>query len=318
MFDFLGLPREIRDEIYVLCLVREKIEFEEFYVDETAEDWMRDRKPEALTLQVARPGETPLLVYQGVSFVHRVESLTPINGRSRWDDVFYKDRERSYRIHRGTINPPCLNIFHTNCLIYQESSMTFYAKNCFCFPSRECELTLNACSAFLTDRPEQALTYISDISLGIGFIGWRHPALRDYRGSLLNDMHWPTMQRFVNILRDTLGPRSLHKLKMLYEEQCPSDRALSDRLKSKDYCSIFDQPLGVSGWSNSLRNLKDLQVDTLDTYEASSTLSRWKPRYIARLFIGHSAYDSSWSSSAISVGGKEMSHTRLTWSPSND
>ena len=36
------------------------------------------RRPEALTLHVAKPGETTLLVYQEVSFVHRIESLTPI------------------------------------------------------------------------------------------------------------------------------------------------------------------------------------------------------------------------------------------------
>ncbi|KAG7006720.1 hypothetical protein G7Y79_00013g034920 [Physcia stellaris] len=91
MFDFLGLPREIRDEIYKLCLVREKIEFEEFYTDETPEEWMKDRRPDALTLHIAKPDETPLLVYQGVPFVHRVESLTPIDGRSRWDDIYDKD-----------------------------------------------------------------------------------------------------------------------------------------------------------------------------------------------------------------------------------
>ena len=317
MFDFLGLPREIRDEIYNLCLVRKTIEFEEFYVDETPEEWMQDRKPEALTLHVAKPDETPLLVYQGIPFVHRVESLTTIDGRSRWDDVFYEGRERSYRIHRGITSPPCLNIFLTNRLIYQEASIIFYAKNYFCFPSRECELTLNACSCFLTDRPQHALTYIGNISLGIGFIHWRHPEFNTYTDSRFYGVHWPTVQRFVNILRDILGPRGLHKLEVLLEEQCPSDKALSHRLGSEDYCDLLLRSVGISGDNNSLNNFKELQIDKIEADDRRS--SDFALKYVAKFLTGiWPVHDLNLSSSTVNVGGKEMFRTRLTWSPSND
>ena len=318
MFNFLGIPREIRDEIYELCLVREKIEFEEFYTDETPTDWMQDRKPDALTLHIARPDETPLLIYQGIPFVHRVESLTPIDGRSRWDDIFYEGRERSYRIHRGTTNPPCLDIFLTNRLMYQEASIIFYAKNYFCFPSRECELTLNACSAFLTDRPQQALTYIGNISLGIGFIDWRHPEFNTRTDGRFHGVHWPTVQRFGNILRDILGPRNLHKLEVLLEEQCPSNKALSHRLGSEGYYDVFIRSIESRSNSKSLNPLNNLKKLQIDKVEADDKIPSHHLNYLAEFFTGKwPVYDSNFSSSVVNVGGKEMFRTRLTWSPSN-
>lgn len=314
MFDFLGLPREIRDEIYKLCLVRGQIEFEEFYIDETPEDWMRDRKPEKLMLHVAKPDETPLLVYQGIPFVHRVESLTRIHGRCRWDDILYEDRERSYRIHRGTTDPPCLDIFLANRLIYQESSMVFYAKNSFCFPSRECELTLNACSGFLTDRPEQALIYISDISLEIGFIDRHHTDFTGFSGSLFYRIHWPTMQRLDSILKGTLDPKGLSKLKFLVQEQCPSKRALETHLKCKDYVDFF-QSIAIFTRRNSLKNLIELQIDLV---ERSSWMKldhevKWMANFVLGRWVGN---EFNVSSSIFNVGSKEMRRITLTWSSS--
>ncbi|KAL8794494.1 MAG: hypothetical protein Q9195_002967 [Heterodermia aff. obscurata] len=318
MFDFLGLPREIRDEIYTLCLVRENIEFEEFYTDETPEDWMQDRKPEALTLHIAKPDETPLLVYQGVSFVHRVESLTPIDGRSRWDDIFYKGRERSYRIHRGITNPPCLNILLTNRLIYQESSMIFYAKNYFCFPSRECELTLNACSGFLTNRSKQALTYISNISLGIGHIDRLHRLSETgYRRYQRYMVHWPTMERLGNIFRETLSLMGLKKLKITLQDQRPSDRALASRLQTEEYSALLDWALAARA-TNSIKDFKDLQIELVESYRDSSTDGTTANlRLLAEFLTGSwSVYTSNVSSSTVNVGGKEVSHARMTWPPS--
>ena len=312
MLDFLGLPREIRDEIYELCLVREKIEFEEFYVDETPEDWMQDRKPEGLILHVAKPEETPLLVYQGISFVHRVESLTSIDGRCRWDDIFYEGRERSYRIHRGTTDPPCLSIFLTNRLVYQESSIMFYANNCFCFPSRDCELTLDACSGFLTDRPEQALTYINHISLGISFIEWNHPEIIGQSLSSYG-VHLPTMKRLHNSLRGTRGPRGLAQLKIFLEAQCPSDRALKHRIRSKSYYRLFNYTFGDI--EKSLKNLKDIQIDIVEDSRISDP--ECNLRLLASDFIGWcSAPELKFSSSTVYIAGKALLHTTLAWSRS--
>ena len=314
MFDFLGIPREIRDEIYELCLVRETIEFEEFYVDETPEDWMQDRKLEALTLHVAKPDETPLLVYQGIPFVHRVESLTPIDGRSRWDDIFYEGRERSYRLHRATADPPFLNIFLTSRLIYQESSMMFYAKNYFCFPSRDCELTLNACSGFLTDRPEQALTYISNISLEIGLIDRKRRELE--RPPYGIRVHWPTMQRLSDVLRGTLDPKGPSKLKFLFEEQCPSDRALAHRLEGKGYDYFPERMLDIPT-RKSLKNLNELQINLVEN--SYGFMSDFKVEWMARFVLDHwSVARSKVSRSIVNVGSKRMFHTRLTWSQSEN
>ena len=276
---------------------------------------MRDRKPETLTLHVAKPDETPLLVYQGIPFVHRARSLTRINGRCRWDDIFYEDRERSYRIHRGTTNPPYLNIFLTNRLVYQESSMMFYAKNCFCFPSRDCELTLNACSGFLTDRPEQALTYLSNISLGIGFINWTHPGLRDLGDSRFYGIHWPTMQRLADILKGTPDSKGPNKLKFLLQEQCPSDRALAHHLESKNYCNIFLRMM-QSLRENGLKTLDELHI-ILVAENPYCIKMEVEVHYMAYFVLGRwTVNDSKVSSSIVNVGNREMFRTRLTWSSS--
>ena len=235
MFDFLGLPREIRDEIYKLCLVREKIEFEEFYTDETPEEWMKDRRPDALTLHIAKSGETPLLVYQGVPFVHRIESLTPVDGRSRWDDIYDKDRTCSYRICRHTTNLPCLSIFRTNRLVYQEASSTFYGNNVFHFPSKGCENTLNACSAFLEDRPERVRTYINNISLSIGYAYYYLPGIYRTCGA-----HLITMERLSRSLR-RLG--TLDRLSLVLQEQHPTQKALRSLLQKHGYVNVWDWPL---------------------------------------------------------------------------
>ena len=277
---------------------------------------MRDRKLENLMLNVAKPDETPLLIYQGIPFVHRVGSLTRIDGRCRWDDIFYEGRERSYRIHRGTTDPPCLNIFLTNRLIYQESFIVFYAKNDFCFPSRECELTLNACSGFLTDRTEQALTYINNVSLEIGFTDRRHTGFTNFRESRYYGVHWPTMQRFFNILRDTPDSKGPNNLKFLLEEQYPSDRALVSQLESKHYSNLF---LGMARVTeiNCLKNLSELQIDLIESTSRFRQGSSLLVRSMARFVLGcPSAHSSKISSSIVNVDSKEMYRSRLTWSSS--
>ena len=242
MFDFLGLPREIRDMVYGFLFLREEIQFEEFYTDETPEDWMKDRRPESLTLHTAKPNEIPLLKYNGIPFVHRVESLVPIDGRSRWDDEFLEHKTRSYRIFRGTIEPPCVRVFHTNRFVYQESSPVFYAKNCFKFPAKDCELTLNACSAFLTDRPKQALSCIKHVSLGIGHISRYGPC----NPSVRYGVHLPTLKRLCNTLGCTV---QLDRLNLLFEEQCPMSGRAKMLVNSQDYVGFFEWLIALNSSS---------------------------------------------------------------------
>lgn len=202
--------------VYDLLLVRESIGFEEFYSDETPEEWMKDRIVQTLTLHVAKPNEEPLFTYMGTPLVHRIESLTPVEGRSRWDDEFQEDKTRSYRIFRGTIAHPCLRILHTNRFLYKEASSIFYGKNVFTFPSKACELTLNACSAFLTDRPKHALPCIKNINLGIA----RVDSLWLGNTPLFYGVHYPTVKRVCDTLRNTVH---LSQLSLLVEEQHPID-----------------------------------------------------------------------------------------------
>ena len=311
MFNFLGLPREIRDEIYKLCLVREKIEFEEFYTDETPEEWMKDRRPDSLTLHIAKPGETPLLEYQGVSFVHRVESLTPIDGRSRWDDIYDGDRQRSYRICRHTTNPPSLGIFYTNRLVYQEASVTFYGKNLFSFPSKDCETTLNACSAFLGDRPEQAVRYTKNISFAIGYIHGFDRRIASRRDYIHRGAHFPTLKRLVHAFRPTL---SLDQLNFAVEEQSPSEKALQSWRTSADYVSAanwypeFEQ-------MNVPRKLEILFIDSDPPSSAKQSLMNSLVYYVTRDRIypyGRSSFSIE-IPKRVNYKGKTMTALQLLW-----
>ncbi|CAF9935427.1 MAG: hypothetical protein HETSPECPRED_009783 [Heterodermia speciosa] len=320
MFYILSLPREMRNKIYGSCLVRETIEFEEFYVDETAEEWMQDRKPDTLTLHAAKPDETPLLVYQGVPYVHRVGSLVPVYGRCRWDDMVSEGRKRSYRIHRGTANPPYLNILLTNHQVYDEASSIFYGNNHFRFPSRNCELAVNACSGFLTDRSKQALTYVSKISLSIGYFGWQDMELNGWQGSRFRGIHWPTIECFGNILRGARGPLGLKKLEVLIEDQCPSDRAIATRLRSedKDYFSIFCPPSAFQERANSLRNLEHFQIEMVER-DGDFRMFLWERslKSLAGFLIGLSSSDIiKYDDPIKKVDGKEVVRGKLTVSVS--
>lgn len=312
MLDFLSLPREIRDEIYKLCLVREKVEFEEFYTDETPEEWMKGRRPGNLMLHIAKPDEQPLLVYQGVPFVHRVESLTPIDGRSRWDDVYIKGRTRSYRICRQTTNPPYLGIFLTNRLVYGECSMIFYGKNSFCFPSKDCESTLNALSAFLLDRPKQALAYIKNLSLRLGTTKYLNGSVSGRLWYLFWPAHRPTLKRLGDILRRLI---TLDQLIFILEEQCPTTRALESLSNDQDNVGFVD-------WMDLLRDIrrpKTLEIETI----TSVGDDEW---HKSRLSLLSSYMLSDWGTkrqefrfliSSVHVRGKEIKGTRIIVNPQN-
>lgn len=304
MFDFLGLPREIRDEIYKLCLVREKIEFEEFYTDETIEDWMQDRKPEKLVLRVAKPNEVPLLVYHDMPFVHGVEALTPVDGRSHWEDEIHEHRTRSYRISRDQTGYPYLRIFSTNRMVYQEATVIFYGKNTFSFPSRNCELTLNACSAFLCDRPEQARPYIKNLSLGIGHIV-KYPNYVPFIS--FYSIHKPTIER----LSRTLGNMVyLDHLNLFVEEQTPSLKATEAFRNSREYVGLYE-------WAEELKHInapKNLVVDLIDSYG-----SEYKHNRLTQ--IARHIYDDLWIEasdenfriSSVNALGEEITRARFTW-----
>ena len=288
--------------IYELCFVRDKIEFEEFYTDETPEEWMQDRRLESLTLRLAKPNEKPLLEYNGLSFVHRVEPLMPIDGRSHWDDFLYNDRRRSYRIFRGTVDPPCLRIFHTNRFVYKEAATIFYGKNVFTFPSRRCEVTLNACSAFLTDRPDHALPYIKNISLSIGYIR----SFNLMEKIICRGAHHLTVKLLGSTLRHLVH---LNHLRLLVEEQPPANGM---RKRFKEDLGYVE----MSVWADALRLIKipkTLEVESIGScwvifHEMSlnsliySVTGKWRP--------GSHTYISS----ALDVRneeGREMFSTRV-------
>ena len=193
--------------------------------------------------------------------------------------------------------------------------MMFYAKNCFSFPSQDCELTLNACSGFLVDRPEQALTYISNISLVIGFIDRERSQLKFLKHSLFYGVHWPTMQRLINILKDTPNSKGPNKLKFLLQEQCPSKRALAKQLENEgdfDFLQFSKLALTKRG---SLKNLNELQIDLVEG--SSSRVSEVVVRRIASIVLDRrSTYGFDVSNSKVHVGSKEMSRTRFIWSSS--
>ena len=308
MFDFLGLPREIRDEIYKLCLVREKIEFEEFYTDETPEEWMKDRRPDALTLHIAKPDETPLVVYQGVPFVHRVESLTPIDGRSRWDDIYDKDRTCSYRICRHTTDLPCLSIFRTNRLVYQEASVTFYGNNVFHFPSKGCETTLNACSAFLEDRPQRVRTYLHNISLSIGDAYRYVPVLEDNGKRLYYGVHLPTMTRLGLSLRRLM---TLNELSIVLEEQNPTERMLKSLLQKQDYVDMFERPSPLE--TIPVRQCLKIGIGNNYDIQHQRIVSTNLAYRISKKFYWSRMNNAPFVSSEILVEGKKMTSSIFTY-----
>ena len=289
--------------IYDLCFVREKIEFEEFFTDETPEKWMRGRRPESLTLHLAKPNEKPLLEYNDVGFVHRVESLTPIDGRSRFNDILFKDRTRSYRIFRGTVDPPCLSIFHTNRFVYKEAASVFYGKNVFTFPSKGCENTLNACSAFLTDRPDHALPYIKNINLTIGHVD----IIELSEISLYFGAHYPTMKRLGVVLRHMVH---LTHLRLLIEEQYPTDEVRKVFKRNMGYVTIRH-------WMEALKTInipKTLEIECIDSW---STVQRnWMDLLICDMIGVYELRSPNYISSSPNIrnaSGEEMRSTRITY-----
>ena len=302
---FLSLPREIRDMIYDLCFVRDKIEFEEFYTDETPEEWMRGRRPESLTLHLAKPNEKPLLEYNGVGFVHRVESLTPIDGRSRFDDILYRDRTRSYRIYRGTIDPPCLSIFHTNSFVYKEAASVFYGKNVFTFPSKRCEVTLNACSAFLRDRPEHALPYIKNIHLTIGYADF----LDLGESCLYSGAHYPTVKRLGDTLRHFVR---LDHLRLLIEEQYPTDEILKKTKTDLGYVRLYK-------WMEGLRGInvpKILEIECINRIFWWECHKSWLKILISDMTDIFPLGDLNYISSPLNIRnakGEELFSTRVVY-----
>lgn len=270
---------------------------------------MKDRRPDSLILHIAQPDETPLLVYQGVPFVHRVESLTSIDGRSRWDDIYDKHRTCSYRICRHTRNPPYLKIFLANRLIYQEASITFYGKNRFHFPSKGCENTLNACWAFLEDRPQRVRTYIHNISLSIGYAYRYLPVLQDNGLYWMCGAHRLTMERLNRSLRH-LG--TLDQLSFVIQEQHPSEKALKSLLQKHSYASIWDWPLQKIPVLQCLEI--EFQHELHNKYDPQS--SQTYTRYLAhliRLGANYFVYDPAVVSSEILVEGKKMTSSIFTY-----
>ena len=307
MLGFLSLPREIRDIIYDSCFVREKIEFEEFFTDETPEEWVQDRRLESLTLHLAKPNEKPLLEYNGAAFVHRVERLTPIDGRSHWDDVLYMDRQRSYRIFRGTVDPPCLRIFLTNSFVYKEAASVFYGKNVFTFPSKGCEVTLNACSAFLRDRPEHALPYIKNIHLTIGH--YHSLSRRISEWGLYYGAHQPTVKHLGEVLRRKVH---LNYFRLLVEEQNPTHEMLRTFKSSLGYARI---PHWYEAFRGIINVSKTFDIEFTDS-SGTDTHKVWMYSMI-RSVIGDSKPDNlTYISSSPNIRneeGKEMFSTRVVY-----
>lgn len=228
---------------------------------------------------------------------------------------------RSYRISRGTVSPPCLRIFLTNKFVYKEAAPVFYRKNVFTFPSNGCEVTLNACSAFLSDRPEHALSYIKNISLGIGFV--RPNPLMEC--ALFCGAHRPTVRRLGDNLRHLVH---LNHLGLLIEEQYPTNELLNhlgllveekyptnELLKAKEslgYVTVYKLMEDLRG----IKAPQTLEIEFIDSKSSSDddqVLLRFSVSYMTGILSqGDPNYIIS-SPNAHNARGRAIFSTRIVY-----
>lgn len=160
MFDFLKLPRELRDQIYEELLVRNyPVPIKRNYEDTTgyypstyfSPTWYDDTKRYF-------PGVGACYKTCAVCYGPKKPSRTS---------------ERLYHLFRIADDEPIdLNIFLANRQVYDESRTVFYKENLFDFTKdvKDEAKPVHTALCFLKDRPEESLKYIRNIAVHIGTV----------------------------------------------------------------------------------------------------------------------------------------------------
>ena len=157
MFDFMGLPAELRIRIYEYALVREIIRI------------VSDVHPFGAVhpcglekVRYCYLGTNPEMI---VTLRRRRIRLNNVN--SAGEEVG-NEISSSYGIQPNR-SPPVVNLFLTSRKVYSETWPIFYQQNAFAFTMPR--LTWNStleCLRFLYDRPYHALRHIRELHLRIG------------------------------------------------------------------------------------------------------------------------------------------------------
>ncbi|KAK0658477.1 hypothetical protein DIS24_g4728 [Lasiodiplodia hormozganensis] len=175
-FPLLDLPRELRDAVYERMLVRKAINIVPGYC------WEK------------RTRSNP----------QRFDLRVPVHQRSTYERTLaagmqYASYEERKGGSRRNHNCPNLNIFLTCRQVYDESSSVYYKQNLFSFHFAGCTkevLSVQACHAFLLDRPLQSLQRLRFIKLTINTSTLSSPAADWLDGDVVVPL--------VNFMRDNL------------------------------------------------------------------------------------------------------------------
>lgn len=184
-FPLLSLPRELRDAVYKRMLVRKEINI-----------------VSGCCWEKGTLGNPRIFFHLRVPNHHRTIYERPIATRIL-AGMHYASYEERKGGSRRNDNCPNLNIFLTCRQVYGESSDVYYKKNLFsfCFARRASEvLSVQACHAFLSDRPLQSLQRLRSIKLTIHSPYSRRPAGYPAASWLDGD----AVVTLVNFMRDNL------------------------------------------------------------------------------------------------------------------
>ncbi|KAF4302391.1 hypothetical protein GTA08_BOTSDO10404 [Botryosphaeria dothidea] len=231
-FPLLNLPRELRDIVYGYMMIRKRITVTVGYC------WADKAKGNKKRFDL-RVRERRRTAYQ--------RTLAAGEQYASYEEMKYGRRK--------AWNYPNLNIFLTNRQIYDEASAVYYGKNTFEFPAAgrtNKVLSVQACHAFLQDRPPRSLGRIKSLELIIDNPSYGRECAAWLDGDVLVPL--------VEFIRDELD---LDRLSLIIEGWPPEMRSSPWDWMGK--CNFnSDKPRKWVGALARLNNLKSLSL----TFEA--------------------------------------------------